>query len=171
MGCGTGSTIIQAVELGYEVTGMDISQTAISLTEERLARRGITADLIVGDITEYNPEHGEFRGILLHHVLSSLEEIGRMKAVSRIVGLLEPGGVVSFQDFSVEDMRYCQGELMEEGTYRKGNGLICHFFTMGEAEDMFSDLETVKLEIGRWPQRTSDGIMERVRIHGIFRKK
>ncbi|MGA1822525.1 MAG: class I SAM-dependent methyltransferase [Thermoplasmatota archaeon] len=170
VGCGTGSTIIQAAELGYDVTGMDISPAAVSLAGKRLERRGIAANVVVGDITNYNPDEGEFRGILLHHVLSSMTGSDRISAVKRSMELLKSGGVISFQDFSVEDMRYGQGEPVEKNTYRKGNGLICHFFIVEEVSDLFADLETVKLTIGRWPQRTGEGMKDRVRIVGIFQK-
>ena len=71
VGCGTGNTMLQALEKGYEVVGIDISNTAVERARERIASRGHGAFLITGDILDPDMDIGRFDCVLLHHVLDT----------------------------------------------------------------------------------------------------
>lgn len=57
IGCGAGRDLIGLLELGYDVTGLDLSQDAIDLARAALDRRGLTARLVIGPV-----EHAAFDG-------------------------------------------------------------------------------------------------------------
>jgi 2-polyprenyl-3-methyl-5-hydroxy-6-metoxy-1,4-benzoquinol methylase len=169
VGCGTGSSMLQALEMGYDVVGIDISSTAVDRARKRLVSRGFDAEVLVMNVTDDISDLGPFDCILLHHVLDSLLEKERASAIENCLHVLEKRGILSFQDLSTADMRYGSGERIEKNTFRKKDGIFCHFFTEEEVRDLFFEMEVVKLETMEWTQRTASGRKRRSRIIGIFR--
>ena len=165
VGCGTGSTMIQADERGFDITGIDISESAILRCRSRLDSRGIQAPLIQYDYLNWDTS-SRFDCILLHHFLSSLREKEREDAVGKTMELLSDGGLISFQDFSTGDFRFGRGEEVEYNTYLKGNGILCHFFTENEVRDLFHGCDVIVMDTGSW----SMGDRIRSRIRALLRR-
>lgn len=168
VGCGTGSTMLQALEMGYDVIGTDISSVAVSRASERITARGYEPDVREEDILSPDEELGTFDCVLLHHVLDNLLMNDRKTAVENVRGMLVENGYISFQDLSVNDVRFGSGEEIEENTFGKGNGLVLHFFTMDEVRELFDGMTVIELagwdqEQGRGPGRYMRG-----RISGLF---
>ncbi|MFO8052253.1 MAG: class I SAM-dependent methyltransferase [Thermoplasmatota archaeon] len=169
VGCGTGSTLLRALESGFEASGIDFSEEAVSRAKERLSSKGLGADVMVMDILSDLGDLGEFDCILLHHMLDSLLSEERLSAVKNCRGILREGGTISFVDLSRNDIRYGKGEPLEEGTFRKKDGIICHFFTVEEARELFDGMEEVALDKVEWEQGSGNGRIRRSRIVGLFR--
>jgi SAM-dependent methyltransferase len=94
IGCGTGTNSIWLAENGFEVTGLDLSQTAIDKAKAKVAAAGVKCQLLVGDFLIDQVPGAPFifaydRGCL--HALYGAEE--RSRFASRIRNLLEPGGI------------------------------------------------------------------------------
>ncbi|MGA1792719.1 MAG: class I SAM-dependent methyltransferase [Thermoplasmatota archaeon] len=168
VGCGTGNTMLQALEMGYEVVGIDISSTAVSRARERISARGFTAEVAEGDLFLLTGELGTFDCILLHHVLDNMLTEERKRAVEVCRGLLREEGIISFQDLSVNDVRFGAGEKIEENTFLKGDGLFIHFFSTGEVRGLFEGMEELSLEEVDWVQGKGPGKIRRSRISGVF---
>ncbi len=164
LGCGTGSTIIRAAEKGYDVTGMDISPSALEIASGRISERELKANLICMDLTEPVIDMEKYDLVLCHYVLGALDKKGREEASRNISGWVERGGLLSFEDLAAGDIRYGKGREIEEGTFRKGTGIIQHFFILEELENLFPDLEISEMRIDEWKH----GSMERKRIVGLF---
>ncbi|MFW3146210.1 MAG: class I SAM-dependent methyltransferase [Thermoplasmatota archaeon] len=81
VGCGDGGTLIKLCESGMDAVGIDLSRTALGRTRERLNNRGFTAELFEMDILSDISFLGSFDAVFLHHVLDSLLESDRRKAV------------------------------------------------------------------------------------------
>ncbi|MGA1820709.1 MAG: class I SAM-dependent methyltransferase [Thermoplasmatota archaeon] len=168
VGCGTGNTMLQALEMGYEVVGIDISSTAVSRARERISSRGFEADVIEGDLFLLAGEFGKFDCVLLHHVLDNLLLEDRKKAVRVCRDILGEGGVLSFQDLSVNDVRFGAGEEIEKNTFLKGDGILNHFFSLEEVRELFEEMEELSLEEVEWVQGKGPRRMVRSRISGVF---
>ncbi|MBN1540113.1 MAG: methyltransferase domain-containing protein [Candidatus Thermoplasmatota archaeon] len=168
VGCGTGSTMLQALEMGYDVVGTDISPTAISRAKKRISARGYTPDVREGDILSPEDGPGTFDCILFHHILDNLLLDERKIAVENARRLLAEGGCISFQDLSVNDVRYGSGEEIEENTFVKGNGIVLHFFTMEEVRELFGNMTEVELIVVDREQGRGKGRYIRSRISGLF---
>ena len=140
VGCGPGNMLVKGAGLGHRMIGLDLSPTALSLARDKLRARHLDAELIEGSFPKAAQDLGRFDCILLHHVLSSMTEKERIEAVTACKDLLEVR-IISFLDLSVNDMRYGSGELIEERTFRKGNGIPEHFFTLDEAGALFGQFE------------------------------
>jgi len=94
IGCGTGVNSVWLDEAGFEVTGLDISPTAVARAQARAASAGadcqfLTADLMAGDLP-----FGDFgvacdRGCF--HCFDDAED--RDKFAAHVADLLEPEGL------------------------------------------------------------------------------
>ena len=51
-GCGSGRLVTKMAELGYQVTGLDLSPAMLGYLDEQLDRRGLTAKTVLGDMTK-----------------------------------------------------------------------------------------------------------------------
>ncbi len=170
IGCGTGDNTISAVGRGWEVTAIDLSSNGLEIARKRLADRSLNGIFLERDATLPLGDLGLFDCVLLHHVLGAMTEDERRRCVENVLEVLAQGGVVSFVDLSVDDMRYGKGKELEEGSFFKGDGILQHFFTMDEARGLFSPFHEIELRMMRWPQRTSSGEMIRSRVQGLFER-
>ncbi len=80
IGCGTGTNSIWLAQHGFEVTGMDISQTAIAKATEKASAAGVNCRLLVGDFMVDRVPGAPFdfvydRGVL--HVFQGHEGLSR----------------------------------------------------------------------------------------------
>jgi SAM-dependent methyltransferase len=168
VGCGTGNTMIQALEIGYDVVGIDISDVTVDRARERITARGHDAVAISGSIMDPGLDIGRFDCVLLHHVLNNMLLDERMITVQRVIDLLKDDGIISFQDFSKNDIRFGKGREVEKNTFLKGDGIRLHFFDIEETRDLFKDLNLVELEEYKWAHGKAYPILKRSRIKGIF---
>ncbi len=166
IGCGTGSTLIRAIERGWDVVGVDISPSAIDITRQRLSERDLDCDLKVLDISDIGMDIGKFDLIICHYVLGALDSQSRSSAAKNIMKILNNGGSLILEDLASGDVREGKGTLIEERTYIKGNGIVQHFFEKEEIENLFPDLDKNDLRIDEWSQAG----MTRKRILGELRK-
>jgi SAM-dependent methyltransferase len=51
--CGTGRLLIQFAKRGYQVGGIDLNENAVNFCNRRLARKGFTDRVFVGDMVEF----------------------------------------------------------------------------------------------------------------------
>jgi len=99
-GCGTGENALLLATRGGRVTGVDLSETAISRARQNAADRGLAASFVVGDIlTIPLPESG-FDAVVdsgLFHVFSDED---RKRYVTVLAGALRRGGLCCLMCFS-----------------------------------------------------------------------
>jgi len=53
LGCGTGTNIITLARAGWHVSGIDFASRAIQIAKRKSKEAGITANLFVGDVTNF----------------------------------------------------------------------------------------------------------------------
>ncbi len=129
------------------------------------------AGLVVADAT-YLPFRGEvFDAVFLVHVAGHLPEAGRRGMVSEVLRLLRPGGIVFFRAFSVEDLRAGEGEEVEPQTFRRGGGIITHYFTETGAEELFASFIPIEIRTHRWQMRVRGRDLPRAEVEAVFQKR
>jgi SAM-dependent methyltransferase len=67
VGAGTGALSLLAAELGYRVTGLDLSAGMLSVAKDKAAERGLEVEFAVGSATD--PPAGPFDAVMERHVL------------------------------------------------------------------------------------------------------
>jgi len=94
VGCGTGTNTIWLARQGFEMTGLDIAQTAIRQAERKVATGGVRCTLLVGDFLVDEIPGAPFRFVYdrgAFHVFDGADERSRFAA--RVAGLLALHGV------------------------------------------------------------------------------
>ena len=94
IGCGTGTNAIWLAQHGFDVTGLDLSQTAVKRAKAKCAEAGIDCHLFAADFLVEQVPDPPFQFVYdrgCFHVFQSPEE--RTRYASRVRDLLEPEGI------------------------------------------------------------------------------
>jgi len=92
LGCGIGRHIVYFSSLGYQVTGMDISEEAVTKTKEWLKKEGFTADVKEGKMTKIEEIDDYFTLVIAYNVIYHAYKKDIIKTISEIYRVLKPGG-------------------------------------------------------------------------------
>jgi len=140
-GCGDGKTT-ELLTRKCEVVGCDFSREA--LASLRTQRQSIDSlNLVECNLISLPFEREKFDAISCVHSLSHMVANDRLRVARELSRVLKPGGHVFVEVFGRQDIRYGEGEEVEEATYLKGNGIITHYFREREVAGMFPELHVI----------------------------
>jgi SAM-dependent methyltransferase len=91
LGCGTGTNAITLREHGWQVTGVDFSPKAIAAGRRKAARKKLSIDFYVGDVSDLSFLAGPFDFALDIGCLFSLKAPDRGKYATGLISMLPPG--------------------------------------------------------------------------------
>jgi ubiquinone/menaquinone biosynthesis C-methylase UbiE len=168
VGCGNGKTLAAIAADNADVVGMDCSATAVALARQSVCR---ATHLLVADARVLPFRGGSYGAVCAFHVLGHMEEQDRRLAAGELARVLRDGGFLYFRGFSTEDMRCGKGTETEPASYRRGDGILTHYFTEAELVDLFSSLVPVRLLTRTWPLKIRGTAYLRSEIEGIFQKE
>lgn len=147
LGCGTGNYAIYLASVGFDVTGIDISPTAIRIAEENAKNKGVKCNFLVADVLGELDEVKEafdfvYDWGLLHHLFPA----DRGKYVENVHRILNQGGKYLSVCFSEKDPKFGGS-----GKYRDTSlGTVLYFSSEDELRDLFKpyfkikELETIE---------------------------
>lgn len=167
LGCGNGKSSMQMAAAGADVVCVDFSLPAL---QQCAAGMGGRADIVHGDVLQLPFVPGSFDLVNCSHVLEHLMEEGRRNAALQAADVLKSGGRLEFQAFSVYDMRYGVGESVEEGSYRRGDGILYHYFADDEVEILFPKLRLARIQHRTIEKRYHGKAMVRDMVQAEFVK-
>lgn len=94
LGCGEGRNSIYLSRIGFNVVAIDSSFEASKTTSSNFFEEELRGKALSGD-ARYLPFHNDsFDGILAHHILDHLTKVGFEHAVSELLRVLKPGGLL-----------------------------------------------------------------------------
>jgi ubiquinone/menaquinone biosynthesis C-methylase UbiE len=165
LGCGDGKTL-SALPYGGKIVALDVSLEAL-----HLARR-VRADVnhIQANASRLPLQGESFESVFAFHVTGHLLACGRRALASEAARVLAPGGRLFFRDFAAEDMRAGQGEEVETGTFRRGSGILTHYFTENEVKELFCLLQPVSIAMHCWKMRVKGEDHLRAEVEAVFLK-
>jgi SAM-dependent methyltransferase len=158
IGCGTGKYLVFLKSLGFKVSGIDSSETSVTISNNAL---GDNADILCVDMLSYDIPKDKFDLIfsisVIHHGLKKDVE----KLILQIYDKLTDGGKVFITLPDIESNKkwntFKDDKEIVPGTYapQKGpeKGLSHSFFSEQEVQGLFSRFSDLKMkldEIGRW---------------------
>lgn len=112
-GCGTGKHDIELVRLGYQCTGIDLSELMIDIAQKNAKQEGMLIDFSVSDIRGYESKKKYDAVISLFHVMSyqnkNRDILAAFQSARRV---LNKGGVFLF------DVWYGPGVLSDKPVVR-----------------------------------------------------
>lgn len=140
-GCGDGKTTA-ALARRADVVGCDFSREALlSLRNQR--DPDCKVNLVECNILNLPFESEKFNAVSCVHTLSHLLERDRELAASELNRVLAPGGHVFVEGFGRADIRFGEGERVEDCSFVRGNGIVTHYFQEGEIPSLFEGMSLV----------------------------
>lgn len=106
-------------------------------------------DFVAADAVHLPFREGAFDAVIAFHVLGHLLEGDRRRAAEEAARILKAGGSLFFLEFGVDDMRAGKGEAVEEMTFRRGGGVITHYFSEVEVVELFDILRPASIRTDR----------------------
>ncbi|WXG39942.1 MAG: class I SAM-dependent methyltransferase [Candidatus Freyarchaeum deiterrae] len=164
MGCGAGNYAIYLASTGFDVTGVDISPSAIKIAKENARKKRVKCNFLVADVLGVLDEvKGTFDFAydweLLHHIFPEK----RSKYVENVNRILNPRGKYLSVCFSENDAQFGGS-----GKYRKTTlGTILYFSSEDELRNLFEpyfniiDLRTIEISGKSAPHIANYVFMER----------
>jgi SAM-dependent methyltransferase len=164
LGCGAGNYVIYFSKIGFDATGVDISENAIEIAKKSALKAGVTCKFIVadllGDLSEINEKYDfAYDWELLHHIFPDHRE----KYVNNVCRLLNPKGRYLSVCFS-EDSPQFGGT----GKYRSTPlGTVLYFSNEEEIESLFTtcfvieDLKTTEIMGKNAPHKVIYALMKK----------
>jgi cyclopropane fatty-acyl-phospholipid synthase-like methyltransferase len=135
LGCGAGNYGIYLASLGFDVTGIDSSPTAIKIAEENAKKRRVPCRFIVANLLSDIREVSDtfdfaFDWEFLHHIFPEDREI----YIKNVYKILNPGGTYFSVCFSEKDLNFGGS-----GKYRKTQiGTTLYFSSESEIRSLIS---------------------------------
>ncbi|HNQ26201.1 MAG TPA: class I SAM-dependent methyltransferase [Methanoregulaceae archaeon] len=139
-GCGAGNYAVWLAKQGFDVTGIDISPSAIDLARENARREGVRCTFVVADVLGDLPEvkgpfDFAFDWELLHHIYPE----DRPRYVANVARLLRPGARYLSVCFHENDPQFGGS-----GKYRTTQiGTVLYFSSEEELRHLFAPSFTI----------------------------
>jgi len=133
-GVGYGRNAKGFLDHGMSVTGIEISDTAISLARSRL---GLQIPIYHGSVADMPYDSRQYDGVFCYGLIYLLDAAGRAKLIQDCYRQLAPGGHMIFTVISKKAPMYGQGEVLGEDWYERGPGLQMFFYDTGSVEREF----------------------------------
>ncbi|MFC1522005.1 class I SAM-dependent methyltransferase [Elusimicrobiota bacterium] len=149
LGCGAGNYAIHLASKGFNVTGIDISPTAIMIAQKNSQKKNVKCCFIAADISEELTENiGTFDFAYDWEVLHHIYPEQREKYARNVYKLLNPNGFYMSVCFSEKNTNF-----KGTGKYRETPlGTRLYFSSEDEIRDVFEkrfnimDLSTLQIQ-------------------------
>ncbi|MEI2666083.1 class I SAM-dependent DNA methyltransferase [Rossellomorea sp. LJF3] len=149
LGIGEGRNALYFAHKGFEVEGIDISETAIKRSLTAAKEIGVTIKAEVNDLTKCEIEENTYSLIILANVLNFFNDEDIKGIINKAKKGLIPGGLIYINAFDVNDPSYDKNvknaQTQSENTfYRPKSDTYIHFFTQNELDHHFNGYEKIK---------------------------
>ena len=132
-GFGYGRNAKYFIDNGLNVTGIEISETAIELAKKHFDK---SVKIYRGSVTEMPFDRELYDGIFCYSLIHLLNEQDRIKLIEDCYKQLKPNGYMVFVTISKRDFRFGQGTEISKDTFEPWKGLNLFFY----------DLDSIKLD-------------------------
>lgn len=142
LGCGGGRNSHFLAQQGFEVYGMDISETAVDLCRKRFEKFNLKGSFKQGDFTSIPLEDSFFQGIVCIAAIDHVTLSGAEAAVREMRRILKPCCkiLITFDPSGTDDDIVHQADILSDGSL---------YFTEGDQQGMifrrYTDTEIRKL--------------------------
>ncbi|PKV76224.1 class I SAM-dependent methyltransferase [Pontibacter ramchanderi] len=133
-GFGYGRNAKAFVDAGCEVTGIEISETAIALAQKHFGAHAKVYHGAVGSMP-FNQE--VYDGIFCYALIHLLDEQGRIKLLADCYNQLRPNGYMVFVAISKNDAAYGKGEILSKDRFETRHGMQLFFYDAAAVEEEF----------------------------------
>ncbi|OAT85950.1 methyltransferase [Bacillus sp. MKU004] len=152
-GIGYGRNAKVFMENGMDVTGIEISKTAIELARES----GLEIPIFHGPVSDMPFDDRQYDGIFSYALLHLLSEEERVKFIRDCFGQLKPGGHMVFTTISKGAPMYGKGTQLGEDYYEIMEGVKMFFYDRESIKRDFGDYGLVEVTEMMEPHKNAEG--------------
>lgn len=124
-GIGYGRNAQVFLSKGMEVTGIEISKTAIELAEKHY---GSSMKIYHGSVTDMPFDNNRYEGIFCYALIHLLDENERAKFIKSCYDQLSDNGYMVFTAISRNSQTYGQGIFLSKDRYEQFGGVKIYFY-------------------------------------------
>jgi len=142
-GFGYGRNAKVFYDQGFNVTGIEISKTAI----ER-ARTYFGSDVTIhhGSVTDMPFDKARYESIYCYSLIHLLDKVDRLKLIQDCYLQLMSNGIMVFVALSINDKRFGVGYKVSKNTFRSPNGLQLYFYNEASIKKEFGTYNIIELK-------------------------
>lgn len=149
-GIGYGRNAKPFIDNNIDVTGIEISQTAISIARQN----GINNKIYHGSVLDMPFENKLYDGVVSFALIHLLNEDERKKFINNCYNQLKPGGYMIFTAISEKTPMYGNGTKLAENYYETTYGVKLFFYNS----------KSIKKEFGNY------GLIDFVEVEEIYKE-
>ena len=142
-GFGYGRNAKYFIDNGLNVTGIEISETAIELAKKHFDK---SVKIYRGSVTEMPFDRELYDGIFCYSLIHLLNEQDRMKLIEDCYKQLKPNGYMVFVTISKRDFRFGQGTEISKDTFEPWKGLNLFFYDLDSIKVDFENFGLIENE-------------------------
>ena len=159
-GCGWGAWALALASNGFDVTALDVSQTAVDITGHVLERYGLRlAGQRTASVLDTDYPDGAFDAVVCFSVLDHMTVPDAQRALRELIRITRPGGLLLLAfDRPEEDDLAREHDLLPDGSIRYAGGMIFHPYDAPAAEKLLTGLPI--LHRGTGPRGESVFVIE-----------
>jgi len=132
-GIGYGRNAKVFIENGINVTGIEISKTAIELAREN----GLHINIIHGSVTDMPFDNKLYDGIFCHALLHLLDEQEREQFIKNCYNQLKPNGYMIFTTVSKKAPMFGKGKQLNKDSFEIMEGVKMYFYDSDSLQQEF----------------------------------
>lgn len=141
-GFGYGRNAKVFIDNGFDVTGIEISKTAIEISKKFLNQEIIVYN---GSVNEMPFDNQKYDAIYSYSLLHLLNNEYRNKFIQSCYNQLNENGLLILLTLSKNDFRYGDGILTEKDTFLTKNGVSLFFYDESELKKDFERFKMISL--------------------------
>ena len=162
LGCGAGRNLIYTANQGFEAHGVEMSETGLNFTKERLRKRNLEAHILKGDMNLLPYIDSCFDVVMCLFTIYHQKLKGIQTTISEVHRVLRKGGVLVANFQSKRSHMYGKGVKVEKDTFIRQNGpekgVIHHFMGKEEIAKLLKDFKNVNIELSE--RKSADGYLQ-----------
>jgi SAM-dependent methyltransferase len=152
-GIGYGRNAKVFMNSGMNVTGIEISKTAIELARES----GMEIPIFHGSVSDMPFENKQYDGIFSYALIHLLSEEEQVKFISDCYEQLKPGGYMVFTTISKDAPMYGKGRKLGEDYFEIMEGVKMFFYDSESVKRDFGDVGLVDVSEILEPHKNAEG--------------
>jgi ubiquinone/menaquinone biosynthesis C-methylase UbiE len=168
MGCGIGRNAIPLSEMGYDVTGIDISSVAIEKAKSANSKANFICTPMDEELPFENDSFDVAMDITTFDILVDQSAIDRH--ISELKRVLKKDGYFLYYDM-LDDDPYTLAMKNDNGIYYTPTGIAFRVYSLEQVENVFSDFEVVSSGVFDFKDKMDGQEYDRRLLCALMKKK